>query len=89
MNPKFTRFQKLPFVSDPTATEIPATLPETVHGTPQGPGLRQPSAALASDGSAPVEKRQRAAALQDAGAIIRDSGRAKRPGVRQSSGAFG
>ena len=46
MNPKFTRFQKLPFVADPPAPEQPATMPETAHGAPQGPGVRQPSAAF-------------------------------------------
>jgi hypothetical protein len=71
MNPEFTRFQQLPFVMDPTATDTPAMAPESAHGTPQGPGLRQPSAALASDGAALVEKRQRTGAVQDAGARIR------------------
>ena len=66
MNQDFTRFQKLPFVSSPAETDQTTPPLATSHRVPQGPGLRQPSAAL--ELAPVVGQRQRAAALQNANA---------------------
>ena len=66
MNPEFTRYQKLPLVSDPAETDQPLQPSTTTREVPQGLGLRQSSAAF--EVSPLVRKRQRTAALQDADA---------------------
>lgn len=66
MNPEFTRCQKLPFVSDPAEMDRSAQPSARPYGVPQGLGLRQPSTAFPPTVS--IQKRQGAAAVQDAAA---------------------